>query len=391
MAYIGNTPNKETVLRLEARKSFALSVWIRDHHGRPLSVADAALRFVMKANLRQPAVPDDSDNLVINQLAEVVDEEQGLLRFNLQATDLNHTSGEYPFAIVLTINGYSVVAAKGVVDIQPNTEYLSINSTYLPSNAPSALTVRLLDRAVLDVRTGPTLAPGTTSFTDEDKRKLDTIEEGAQVNVTADWAADAEAPGFILNKPKLGSAAYRDLEDLGMPRGGAPGEVLVKLSSADYHTAWQQQKTGGTGGPLPADGVTAGSIPIANGVDGWGWGPLVSGVESVNGHQGEVILNMGDINDTPERVAMTPAERNKLSRLSDTPSYNDLTDLPLLGSAAGLNAEDVLAPGAVDGGDISSGELDPARLPIVNELRGFRSGTAAPTGGFDGEIYFQYV
>jgi len=55
-----------------------------------------------------------------------------------------------------------------------------------------------------------------------------------------------------------------------------------------------------------------------------------------------------------------------------------------------LNTNEVLRPGAAAAGDIVSGIFDPARIPSVSSLPGFRSGTAAPSGGFDGELYFQY-
>ena len=48
MAYIGNSPTSETVLRLEARKSFALGLYIQDANGRPLDITDASIRLVAK-------------------------------------------------------------------------------------------------------------------------------------------------------------------------------------------------------------------------------------------------------------------------------------------------------------------------------------------------------
>jgi hypothetical protein len=87
---------------------------------------------------------------------------------------------------------------------------------------------------------------------------------------------------------------------------------------------------------------------------------------------------------------MLPEERTKLEGLTATPSYTNLTDKPTLGTAAALDTEDVLQPGEVAAGDVTTGVFDPARIPSVSSLPGFRSGTAAPSGGFDGELYFQY-
>lgn len=391
MAYIGNSPQATTVLRLEARKSFALSLLVRDSSGRPLDLSTTAFRLVMK---KPPllADPGDTANLLVNSTAEIVDAAAGLARFNLQATDLNQTPGEYPFALVMDTNGYSTVAVKGIVDLQQNTEFTSINSTYLPANAPSALTLLLGERPQIILETGPTLAPGATSFLDSDKEKLDGIEPGAQANVEADWAAEEGMPGYVRHRPRFGSAAYRDFEDLlGLPKGGAPGEVLVKLSSADYNVGWQQPAAGGSGGTLPATGVQAGYVPTANGVDGWGWAAIVAGVQSVNSKQGAVVLTLDDLANTATRVSMTPAERTKLGQLTTTPAYADLTGKPTLGTAAALNSDQVLRPGAATAGDVVSGVFDPARIPSVSSLPGFRSGTAVPSGGFDGELYFQYT
>ena len=390
MAYIGNSPQATTVLRLEARKSFALSVWVRDTNGRPLDITTTELRFVMK-KLPLSSDPGDAANLITHATAEIVDAVEGLARFNLQAIDLDHKPGEYPFALVMDAEGYSTVAVKGIVDLQQNTEWASVNSAYLPANPPSGVTLTVNERYQINLTTGPTLAPGTTSFTNGDKEKLDEIEEGAQVNVEASWLAEEGMPGYIRHRPQFGTAAFRDFEDLlGLPKGGAPGEVLAKLNSDDYVVGWQQPTGGGGGGTLPADGVTAGYVPIANGVNGWGWGAIVAGVQSVNGQSGMVSLTLDHLADTATRVSMTPAERTKLGLLSTTISYNSLDDKPNLGSASELNTYEVLSPGGVDASDVTSGVLAPARVPSVSSLNGFRSGTAAPSGGFDGELYFQY-
>jgi len=380
-----------TVLRLEARKSFALSVQVRDSSGRPLDLAGTALRLVVLKRLPAGTDSGDAANLLVDATAEIVDAADGRASFNLQATDLNHKPGEYPFALVTDVNGYSTVAAKGIVDLQQNTEFASLNSSYLPAQAPAGITVTLGGSTQVTLQTGPALAPGATSFLNSDKEKLDGIEPGAQVNVEADWSAEEGMPGYVRHRPRFGSAAYRDFEDLlGLPKGGAPGEVLVKLSSTDYQVGWQQPTTGGAGGTLPATGVTAGYVPTANGVGGWGWAAIVAGVQSVNNKQGAVTLTLDDLAETAARKAMTAAERTKLGQLTTTPAWTDIAGRPTFGTAAALNTNEVLRPGAAAAGDIVSGIFDPARIPSVSSLPGFRSGTAAPSGGFDGELYFQY-
>jgi hypothetical protein len=385
VAYIGNSPQETTVLRLEARKSFALSVWVRDANGRPLDISTTELRLVMKK------LPEDASDLITNDVAETVNAVEGFARFNLQATDLDHAAGEYPFALVMSVDGYSTVAAKGIVDLQQNTDYTSLNSSYLPANPPTGVTLNVGEQPGITLVTGPTLAPGTTSFTDGDKAKLDGVEIGAQVNVEANWMAEEGQQGYIRNRPLFGSAAFRDVEELsGLPAGGSPGEILVKRTSTDRDVVWQQPTSGGGGSTLPATGVAAGYVPTATGAGGWNWAQIVAGVQAVNGQQGTVTLTLNDLADTATRVAMTPAERTQLAGLS-TISYSSLTGKPDLGTAAALNTEEVLLPGGVTAEDVTSGVFAPERIPSVSSLPGFRSGTAAPSGGFDGELYFQYT
>jgi len=391
VAYIGNSPQKTTVLRLEARKSFALGVWVRDSNGRPLDISTTELRLVMK-KLPLVSDPGDASNLIVNSVAEVVDAVEGNARFNLQATDLDQKAGEYPFVLVMTSEGYSAVVVKGVIDLQANPDYSSLSTEYLPSNPPTALTLTLVSRSQIILETGPTLAPGTTSFTNGDKEKLDGIEAEAQVNVESDWLMEEGQPGYIRNRPWLGTAAFRDIEDLlGLPEGGAPGEVLTKLNSTDYQVVWQQPSSSGGAGELPATGVTAGWVPTATGADGWGWAAIVSGVETVNGQQGDVTLSLDDLADTATRLAMTPTERTKLEELATSISYNNLLDTPTLGTVAALDTEAVLQPGGVDAADVTTGVFAPELIPPVRSLPGFRSGTATPSVGFDGELYFQYT
>jgi hypothetical protein len=209
MSYLGNTPDKEIVLRLEARKSFALGIYVTDVNGRPLDLSNSALRLVVKKTMPLGTGTTDFDNLIANSIAEVVDGPAGFSRFNLQASDLNYAPAEYPFAVILVDAGYSAVILQGIIDLIPNTEFASVGETYAGVNPASSLQVALRGMQSVSVRTGPTLAPGTTSFTDADKAKLDSIEDGAEVNVTPDWRAEAGQPGFIRNRP-----AFADGEPL---------------------------------------------------------------------------------------------------------------------------------------------------------------------------------
>src|SRR6478735_7703656 len=103
---MANTPAEETILRLEARKSFALAVWIQDVTGRALDITGSTLRIVAKKEPLPATGSDDPTNLFTNSFATLVDPAIGYSVFYLQASDLNHDDGEYPLSIVMTSEGY---------------------------------------------------------------------------------------------------------------------------------------------------------------------------------------------------------------------------------------------------------------------------------------------
>lgn len=355
MTYIGNTPQDQTVLRLEAAKSFSFNVWVQDQTGRSLDITGATSRIIMKKPPFDPADLSDTSNLIVNDDAVMVDPAVGLMRFNLQAADLNHSAGEYPFSVVFTKDGYSFVMIKGVVEILSNGELTSTGDVYLGADpAAQQLIVSMAGPKSINVFAGGSLAPGTTSFTDGDKAKLDSIEEGAAV----------------IPENRL------------IPPGGNQGSVLTKMSSAtDFSVGWAQPSGGGGGGGgIDPTGIPDGYVPTANGADGWDWEPA-----------DPVSISADIIVDSASKVMMTPAERSKLMGLNYPPQWGDVAGKPMFGTVALLNTNQVLQPGGVNAAtDILTGVLNNARVPRVGELLGATSGTAAPSGGADGDWYIQY-
>src|SRR5690606_25312001 len=100
-------------------------------------------------------------------------------RFYLQASDLDHKPGAYAFTIVLVENGYSSTLLNGEIDLQQNTEYSSVNETYSDTSETSTLRILLQKRNIIQVQTGPTLAPGQSLFTNAMEQKLLEIYAGA--------------------------------------------------------------------------------------------------------------------------------------------------------------------------------------------------------------------
>ena len=324
MAYLGNSPLKTTVLRLEARKSFSLALWFKDHNGRQADLTGCSVSFVMKRNPLDPTDTDDSDNLVTSSSAEILDPLRGYCVFNIQASELDLSAGEYPFTIVLQLaSGYSVVAVKGVVDVQANTEFASMLSSYDAASGDS-LEVRLRGEQSIDVFVGASLPPGFTWMSDADKAKIDVLS--------------------------VASSTF--------PQGGVAGQVLRKISDVDYEYGWVDPQT--FDGTLSAEFASAGQAPIADGVGSWTW----QDVATEEGVQSDWNATSG------------PAE---------------ILNKPTLGTAAAKNEHDFVPFGRVYGFDEIVGTALPGQLPRVLGLQGISRGTAAPSGGVDGDIYLQYL
>ena len=343
MSTFTNSPRQKLVLQLEARKSFSLGIWIKDTHDIPLDISDTTLRLVSKP---EPFGQDDETSVIVNRVAEMVKPEEGYARFDMQAVDLFHPAGEYPFTIVQVTNGYSSVIANGVIALRDNPEYESLNDVYEEGQPMVDLEVKLRGQQVLMVRAGQSLAPGAHSFTTAEKMKLESVEFGAQKNV-----------GVV-------------------PPGGFPGNFLAKKSGNDHDMEWVAG-AGGSGGGLSAEGVPAGYVPTANGANNWSWEEILAGVITVNGKDGVVTLTLEDIPDAVNRLAMTVAERDAIAAL---------------GTAANSAIEDFLPSTGIDTAKTISGVFNNARVPKVNQLRGISFGTAAPSpgSGQSGDIYFQY-
>ena len=389
MVTLSNSPKSETLLRLEARKSFSLALVVTDAHSRPLDVSTATLRLVIKRKLAATGM-DDAENLIVDETAVPVDAVNGRVRFDLQAADLNVKPADYPYVAVLENEGYSTVLFRGTVEVLENAEYSSVASAYNSSGTSQALSVALRNNTVVQIVAGAGLAPGVSTFTDADKAKLDAIEAGAQLNAPGDWLALPDMPGWIRNKPAFGTAALANLEDVAVPRDGNPGEMLMKTGPQPTDFAWAVPPVGPGPGNLTAVGVTKNAVPVANGAGSWSWDEIDYGVRRVNGQTGDILLKQENIPDSAMYVRMTPLERQKLAELQTGADWSQITNKPVLGTASTRDDSYFLRPGNVSGQDITSGLITNARLPRLSEMRGHSRGTSAPTGGVDGDTYFQY-
>ena len=235
MSYLSNGPVDQVVLRLMARKSFALGIFVQDQNGNPLDITGCTFHILMRKSIPSTTV-DDSGNLIINSTGVIQAPTLGFLRFELQAADLNQAPGEYLFSIVMISDGYSSVLVNGSIELEQNAEFASVGEIYESSETMStALAVVLDGSRSISVRTGPTLAPGEATFSSDDERKLDELYAGAVQDGTilnADLIPDGLAKVMmtvaerealanlslewddIQGKPNFGSAALLNEEDV---------------------------------------------------------------------------------------------------------------------------------------------------------------------------------
>lgn len=315
MASLTNTPfRNSTLLALEARKSFSLTLMLHEPDEAPVDLTGCSIEFVMKSREDMLAGSNDDANLIENSTAEIDDPTTGYARFDIQASDLDHDYGEYPFAIVLLMPaGYSVVLVKGTVDLLPNTEFAAIDGVYVDSGASAGLEVTLRDTSVVDIQVGSVLPPGFYYLSAQEKTNI------------------SELVTKVLMEDDFGTAAYKNisyfaLAAAGVPDGGLAGRVLAKRTGSSYDTYWANIQSILPGGPLDATGVTAGMAPLALGDGNWEWAfPTV---------------DLDSISETATNAVMTQLERTKLDGIEDgaqvnvDPAWVDIIGKPAFGSAS---------------------------------------------------------
>lgn len=135
---LSTSPRQPTTIRAEARKSLALSIYVVKQDNSPVDLTGAAMRLVVTLPKR------NGGGVVITEDAVMVLATSGIMRFDLQAADLDLLEAEHPLAITLvTAEGYSSVIVKGVLDMQANTD--PAESVYTDVVPPLGLTVTLRD------------------------------------------------------------------------------------------------------------------------------------------------------------------------------------------------------------------------------------------------------
>jgi hypothetical protein len=269
---IGNGPRQQTVLRLQARKSFAVGLWVTDRTGKPLDISQTEIRFVMSRN-------EDigSGTPLVSKDARLMASGLGFARIELQASDLNFRPGEYYYSIVMSDEGFSTTIVQGVVALEANSDNSALEDVFNPLTAIStALSIALSEGNTITVQTGPTLAPGEALFTHELEMKLLQIFAGqASVGgLTADGIPDGTSKvimtvaernklanlqlqwSAILGKPDFGDAALLNLNEILQPGGVAGADITsgqissARLPMVSGHQGFSHGTGVPTGGPV---------------------------------------------------------------------------------------------------------------------------------------------
>lgn len=262
----GNSPTEQTILQLQARKSFSFGIWIADQNDRPLDISATKLRLTVRKNVAA-SVLDSTVNLLLSTEAQIQAPTLGYAVFSLQATDTDWTPGEYPFTITMSDAGYSAVIVQGTVDLQQNMEFTGLLETYVP-DAPVTHLRTVLRGSSVRVRTGPTLAPGQATFTHEDEDRLAQLYAGAVAagtTLNADMIPDGSAKVMmtLAERTKLANLVLQWTDIQGKP---AFGDIIT------HDTSEFVLKGSGAATDIVSGILVKERVPPVLGLRGWGGG-----------------------------------------------------------------------------------------------------------------------
>ena len=188
---LSSSPDEQLVLRLEQRKSFSFAVVFRQQNGKPVDITGATLTLDFLANLAKLQRPEEILPIdIVTVAATILEPAFGAARFNVQADDLALAPGNYPYTITLrTAAGYSLVVAKGEIELQLNVEHDSQWQTYPDNASVDTLDVTLRGRQVVRLLVGAQIPPKMNWMSDEEQAKLALIR-------TTDGTIDVDLTGY---------------------------------------------------------------------------------------------------------------------------------------------------------------------------------------------------
>lgn len=143
MASLTNSPKQTLNMKLERRKSYSFVCTLLDTNSATIDLTGCTLRMVMKDAEYDDDMYDQT-NVLVNSEATISTPESGEGVFSFQAAELDQAPGDYPYTIVLwTADGFSATIVKGIIELQPNTDSLSMLKTYTSGTTSAAIEVTL--------------------------------------------------------------------------------------------------------------------------------------------------------------------------------------------------------------------------------------------------------
>ena len=151
MATMGNTPRQQLHLNLERRKSYSFLAKLTHADNSLVDLTGCTLTLMVK---RDEWDNDNFDHtaLLVNKDAVISSPASGEGDFAFQAAELDWDPGEYYHSLILTTaDGFSVVLAKGLLNLLANTESLSMQKRFHGSTATAAAEISLRGSTVVNI------------------------------------------------------------------------------------------------------------------------------------------------------------------------------------------------------------------------------------------------
>lgn len=142
---LGNTPQQETNISVEANKSYSFGVWLKSSDGTPVDLTGSELRFVATENAYHSGVE------VLSITAVPMLDQPDMQQFEFQAEDLALASGAYSYDVTLVPpSGYSIPLLKGQLEIGANSD-LDTSNVYSDVSTGTDIIVELSGKDVVEI------------------------------------------------------------------------------------------------------------------------------------------------------------------------------------------------------------------------------------------------
>lgn len=243
MQQLSSSPQQQTFIRAEARKSFAVTFYLVKQDDTPVDLTDAEMNMV----IAQPAYKGGA--IVLNKNATMVDAELGIMRVDIQAAELDLPAYEYLMVTTLvSAEGYSSAVLTGGFEVVANPD--PAESVYNGVTPPLGLTLTLRDSNKVTVRVNHHPDSVLQAFSDQ----AEAAYQGAQVASISAAASAVSAAASATAAQTVVTADMSDLLDLALPaKVGNPADPVGAALSATIASE-----------AIPSDG-TARDVPAAAG------------------------------------------------------------------------------------------------------------------------------